>query len=121
MNVLEAIKTRRTIRKYEGREVPREALLRVLEAATWAPSHHDSQPWEFHLLTGEKIRALSSIFTRIRGAELEGSDMPPAKKEARMEFARTLGGAPLLVAVEVVVADEEVEMEERMQAVAAAI
>jgi nitroreductase len=41
------IKTRRSIRKYKGTPVPRESLMKILEAARIAPSAGHRQPWHF--------------------------------------------------------------------------
>lgn len=56
MDVLEAIKTRRSIRKYEKRPVPEELLEKILEAGRWAPSASNAQPWNFIVLRDEWIR-----------------------------------------------------------------
>jgi nitroreductase len=47
MEALEAILTRRSIRKYTDKAVPKEAVEKLLEAAMSAPSAMNSQPWEF--------------------------------------------------------------------------
>ncbi|WP_321211723.1 nitroreductase family protein [Methanothermobacter sp. DP] len=47
MEVLEAIKTRRSIRKYSKRDVPDEMLHKILEAAMCGPSAVDQRPWHF--------------------------------------------------------------------------
>ena len=47
MDMLEAIKTRRSIRKYKPDEIEEEKLQAVLEAARWAPSWANTQCWEF--------------------------------------------------------------------------
>lgn len=43
--VLDAIKTRRSIRKYKPTPVPRELVEQVIEAGTYAASGHSKQPW----------------------------------------------------------------------------
>ncbi|MFP5238936.1 MAG: nitroreductase family protein [Acidobacteriota bacterium] len=45
--VLEAIRSRRSIRRYKAEAVPRDVLLAVLEAGRWAPSGLNNQPWRF--------------------------------------------------------------------------
>jgi nitroreductase len=50
MDVLEAIRTRRSIRKYENRPVPETSLHQLLAAAMSAPSARNSQPWHFVVL-----------------------------------------------------------------------
>jgi nitroreductase len=47
MDVLEAIKTRRSIRKYKDTPVDDKTLEQVLEAAQWAPSWANTQCWRF--------------------------------------------------------------------------
>lgn len=50
------IQGRRSVRAYEQRPVPRDALLRILEAARWAPSPHGRQPWRFAVITRPERR-----------------------------------------------------------------
>ena len=56
MEVLEAIRTRRSIRKYERRPVPEESVRKILEAGRWAPSASNAQPWNFIVLRDEGVR-----------------------------------------------------------------
>ncbi|MFH1139740.1 MAG: nitroreductase family protein [Pseudomonadota bacterium] len=42
----EVLKTRRSIRKYEEKDVPEEALQKILEAVRWTPSWANTQVWE---------------------------------------------------------------------------
>lgn len=46
-----ALKERRSIRKYSQQPIPTKILLEILEAAAWAPSAHNAQPWRFIILT----------------------------------------------------------------------
>jgi F420 biosynthesis protein FbiB-like protein len=41
------LKSRRSIRAYKPKEVSHRILNTILEAATWAPSAHNAQPWRF--------------------------------------------------------------------------
>jgi len=56
MEVLEAIRTRRSIRKYKRRAIPPHVLKEVLDAARWAPSARNSQPWRFILIEDEDLK-----------------------------------------------------------------
>jgi nitroreductase len=47
MDVFEAIRTRRSIRKYKPEPIPAEKLGTILEAARLAPSAGNHQPWRF--------------------------------------------------------------------------
>jgi len=54
MDVIEAIKTRRSIRSYEKESISDEDLNKILEAATWAPSAGNLNPWEFIVVKDEE-------------------------------------------------------------------
>jgi nitroreductase len=56
MELLEAIRTRRAIRKFKPESVPPELIEKMLEAARWAPSSVNSQPWEFIVITDPEIK-----------------------------------------------------------------
>jgi nitroreductase len=57
MDVLEAIRTRRSIRKYDQtKDVEDEKLLKCLEAARWAPSAGNRQPWHFIVVRSKETR-----------------------------------------------------------------
>jgi nitroreductase len=61
-DVLNLLKTRRSIRKYKSKPVEEEKIEKCLEAARWAPSASNRQPWEFIVVKDENIRRkLSTI------------------------------------------------------------
>ena len=55
MDVYEAVRTRRSVRNFTNRPVPREALERVLAGAAWAPSGSNIQPWHTYVVTGASL------------------------------------------------------------------
>ncbi len=56
MEILEAIRTRRSIRKYKSTPIPEEILKEVLSAARMAPSGSNSQPWKFIVVADEDAK-----------------------------------------------------------------
>jgi nitroreductase len=50
MNVFEAIKTRRSVRKYKPQPIPEDHLRQIMAAAQLAPSAGNRQPWRFILV-----------------------------------------------------------------------
>lgn len=56
MDVLDLIKSRRSIRKYKSIPVEDEKIQKCLEAARWAPSASNKQPWEFIVVKDENMR-----------------------------------------------------------------
>jgi nitroreductase len=56
MELMEAIKGRRSIRKYTSRPVDDKTLNTILEAARQAPSWANTQCWRFVVVRDEKLR-----------------------------------------------------------------
>ncbi|HSV97655.1 MAG TPA: nitroreductase [Spirochaetota bacterium] len=72
--VIEAIRTRRSVRKFTDAPVSAEDLSAILEAGRWAPSGLNNQPWRFAVIRdGEVLERLSRL-TRygpvVRGSTL---------------------------------------------------
>lgn len=53
MDLLEAIKNRRSIRKFEDKDVEREKIGILLNACKWSPSAGNRQPWEVIVVRNE--------------------------------------------------------------------
>jgi nitroreductase len=51
------VKTRRSVRRFKPDPVPDEDVEKVIEAARWAPSGANSQPWEFIVIKDKEIKA----------------------------------------------------------------
>ena len=56
MDVIEAIRTRRSIRQYKTDAIPSDVLEKVTEAMRLAPSACNYQPWRFILVTHDDLR-----------------------------------------------------------------
>jgi coenzyme F420-0:L-glutamate ligase / coenzyme F420-1:gamma-L-glutamate ligase len=97
--VLEAIRGRRSVRRYLPRPVPEEAVERVLEAARWAPSPHGRQPWRFAVVrsVATKERLADAMGEEWRSnLEMDGQDAGVVEK--RLEGSRRrLLDAPVLI------------------------
>jgi len=61
MDMLELIKSRRSIRNFEKKIPEKRLIMECLEAATWAPSATNQQPWEFIVLTGAELERVNTI------------------------------------------------------------
>lgn len=55
MNVIECIKTRKSVRGYKPDQIPKKILKEILEIAVHAPSAINTQPWEFMVITGDVL------------------------------------------------------------------
>ncbi len=61
--MLEIIKTRRSVRKFSSRPVSDAAVEDILEAARWAPSGKNRQPWKFAVVRDSKVKKAISKCT----------------------------------------------------------
>ncbi len=59
MDIMEVIRSRRSIRVFNDRIPPKETIQECLEAATWAPNPTNQQPWEFMVVTGGSLKKIS--------------------------------------------------------------
>jgi nitroreductase len=55
MDAIDAIMTRRSVRKYKEKKIPDDIIKQLLEAAMQAPSAANEQPWHFLVITERKI------------------------------------------------------------------
>ena len=58
--VVEAIKNRRTVARFESTPIDEDKLETILEAGRWAPSWINKQPWSFTVITDQRIKNLLS-------------------------------------------------------------
>ncbi|HXV42400.1 MAG TPA: nitroreductase family protein [Anaerolineae bacterium] len=105
--LLNLIRSRRSIRRYLAEPIPPETILRLLEAATWAPSAHNRQPWRFAVLVqpADKVRLAKAMGGRLRADRTaDGDDPADIERDVARSYAR-LTGAPVLVVVCLSMAD----------------
>jgi F420 biosynthesis protein FbiB-like protein len=95
----DAVRARRSVRRYSEEPVSREAIERLLEAATWAPSAHNRQPWRFCISIDVEIRRrLVAAMAERWQADLAADGLDGAEIEARTSTNRLrLTAAPVLV------------------------
>jgi nitroreductase len=61
MDLMEAIRTRRSVRSYKSTPVPEESLKEVLNAARLAPSANNAQPWKIIVVRDEEVKRQLAI------------------------------------------------------------
>jgi nitroreductase len=95
MDMMTVIKNRRSIRKYQAKEIPQDILLQVLEAARLAPSGANRQPWQLIIVTDpEKKKGLVPLcknqhFVEEASVFIAGID-DPQQKWNRVDLAIAL-------------------------------
>jgi coenzyme F420-0:L-glutamate ligase / coenzyme F420-1:gamma-L-glutamate ligase len=92
---------RRSIRRYRPDPIPREVVEQILNAAIWAPSAHNRQPWRFAVVeTAEtKERLATAMGARLRrDLQKDGVAEEAIEKDASRSYAR-ITSAPVLIAL----------------------
>ena len=65
MDVYDCIRTRRTVRDFKPDPVPDTVVHNILQAARWAPSSSNTQPWHFIVIQNrETLTTLGRIATQ---------------------------------------------------------
>jgi coenzyme F420-0:L-glutamate ligase / coenzyme F420-1:gamma-L-glutamate ligase len=96
-DLFDAVKQRRSVRKYLPRQVSREIVSEVLVAAGWAPSAHNSQPWRFIVLEDALVKQkLAEAMADAWAADLarDGAKIEPQMRKERVE---RFSNAPVLI------------------------
>ena len=101
MDVVEAIRTRRTHKSFGPEPVPRGTLEELFDLARYAPNHHLTQPWRFRVLGAEALERLQEC--------------------AGESEARKLERAPTLVVASARLGGDELQDAEDLHATAAAV
>jgi nitroreductase len=121
MDILEAIKTRRSIGKVKDQMVPRELIEKIIEAGTWAPNRYLTEPWRFFVISGEGRNSLSKVMEDIVIESGIDSESEEGKKKLEKEKNKPFR-APVIIAVAAdVTVDDKVLRLEELGAVNAAI
>lgn len=54
-SIIQNIKERRSIRRYLDKPVPKEIIKELIDAAVYAPSSHNRQPWNFVIVSKKEV------------------------------------------------------------------
>lgn len=93
------LRSRRSVRHFQQRDVDQDVLLRILETATHAPSAHNRQPWRFAVLTQDepKSRLGAAMAAEFRH-DLAADGMPEAEIETLVSRSQNrIMQAPLVI------------------------
>lgn len=101
MELMDVLRTRRSVRAYTDAPVARETLEALLQTAVLAPTGMNAQPWAFGVITGaERLREYSD---RTKAYLLEQLDQLPMLERYRDYFANPQSnifhGAPAVITV----------------------
>ena len=93
------LKARRSIRRLRPDPVPRELLIEALDAARWAPSAHNAQPWRFVVVTDKHVKEeLAKSMAEAWRRDLLADGVPEGKvRELTEASIERFTKAPVLV------------------------
>lgn len=112
-DIFAVIRQRRSVRSYRSQTVPREQLGTLLEAAGWAPSGVNAQPWRFLVITDRavleelnrvtkrfigRLQPLLPLLTRVV-RDLRDPELRRAVRTAALPKVHVLHGAPALLLI----------------------
>jgi nitroreductase len=102
-------------------EPPRSVIQQIIEAATWAPNHHRTQPWRFMVVAGRARAALGQVMAASLLHHLSDPESAETVKALEKEHHKPLR-APVIIAVAALPGDDpRAEPSEDLAAVAAGV
>ena len=76
-DLMDSIKGRRSVRKYQNKEVPDQLLNQILEAVQWAPSWANTQCWEVVVVKDQGVKdALAEVLPKTNPARKHFAEAP---------------------------------------------
>jgi len=109
MEILEGIKTRRSIRGFKPNSITGEVMEKILQAASNSPSYTNTQPWEVVVVSGKKKNELGRKLLELATVNVPTSaDLPmPKTWPSALEERSQEHGARRLSALGVARQDKE--------------
>ncbi len=121
MDVLEAIRGRRSVARFRPDPVPAEALAPLLDAVRWAPNHHHTRPWHVTVIQGQARERLAAFLAE-RALAQEPAPTPDAVAARHERERRKAHESPVILAIACLpVAHPRALPEEDLLAVGAAV
>jgi nitroreductase len=102
MRVSDALKQRRSIKRFTARAVTREEIEQLLDAAVLAPNHRLTEPWRFYVLGPEARHAYGLALGERKARKIEDPEQARAMRERVAQEHRAL---PAMIVVAMVTSD----------------
>ncbi len=109
MDVVEAIKSRKSIRAFLDKPVERKIIEEILNCAVWAPSWGNTQPWEFLVVNGDLLKKIADRNEeKFRAGEKPSPDLEMPEKWPEVYRSRYIAvGKALFTAMGIKRGDRE--------------
>jgi nitroreductase len=108
VSILDPIHARRSIKQFTDREISRDDIEPLLDAAVQAPNHRMTQPWRFYVLGPQARRAFGRV---LGGRKAKRVDDPEAARAVIEKVSESHASLPAMLAVAMIV-DENPEIRE---------
>ncbi len=114
-SLLEFLQSRRTTRSYLTKQIDSDRLERILEAARFAPSAHNRQPWRFAVLSdhSKKLTLAQAMGKRLRNDRLVDGDDPALIEQDVARSSKRIVSAPVVIICCMTMEDMDVYPDER--------
>lgn len=89
MDTLELIKTRRSIRQFSDKPVSDDDIKKIIDAAIWAPSGLNNQPWQFAVIRDRKLKEEISELTHYSKTVLGSNVLIAVFMDNELSYDRT--------------------------------
>ncbi len=102
MDVVELMKTRRSVRKFKPDRISREVVCSIIDLARWAPSAHNAQPWRCIVIDDEDVKAkLACEMGKAWLSDMLKDNVPKDKAEeiVRIESWERITKSPIVIIV----------------------
>src|SRR3972149_4072842 len=94
--LLELLKKRRSIRRLKPDPVPDDVIDKIIEAARWAPSGANSQPWEFLVVTKKELKEqIMAVANSDREVNLKLEETRPPEMRHALRPGANVAEAPV--------------------------
>lgn len=121
MDVIQAIRTRRSVSKVKDIVPEKDKIEHILESARWAPNHYKTAPWRFTVLLGDGRNRLGQAYGKINVEKLAS----PTETERQVAYEKGISKAkraPIIIVVMVEPdSQEKVKWVEEVAATACAV
>ncbi|MFC0215000.1 nitroreductase [Paenibacillus chartarius] len=96
MELAQLIRDRRSVHRFEDKEVPVELALELLDTAVWVPNHRMTQPWRFIISHDEGKRRMAEAVRYMK--EIREPD-PSKRQETGQKFYDKIMAVPMIITV----------------------
>lgn len=98
MELIHALTSRRSVRRFTKKPIPKAILQEILNYAPWVPNHHVSEPWRFVVVTGESLGQLADL--RADAVLTKRQGQPGAEDRAQKAREEFLEAAYVVAAIQ---------------------